>query len=425
MVQQFESTWYERASLLLRHHRPAEAARLALQRLQSEPHDTQAHLLLTYALLRQERFVEALESSRTTLQVAPWEPEAFRLMAEIYLQLDCYQEAEDATISAIRLRSDQGCYHVLQTKIYYYKGLLYGALEASARALQLDPLDANAMLWRAMTFVRLQRPDEVDHLFEQLLRLAPNSAVVRANLGYVFLLRRAAKPALYHLREALRLDPTLRQTQRHLHQAQVMQHWSHRVMDWHSAQQRQMSQLARHKLGRWLLCPAYVVLFYSVLLVPLLLIQGVAGLYQELANWRWQQNHPAEPAIQTNSTLNIHLALPITGWTLAGLLWSGAIMATAVFLPLRPVVVWLFVSGGLLFPTREAWLSLHRGERRFPLGCVLLLSPGGCALMKSYAFLGKENAAADAQAFLLLFGLFLVVYQLIRVGPLPSRSQLQ
>jgi len=432
MVQQSEPSWYKRASLLLDHRRPKQAARLALLRLQDNPHDVQAHLMFTYALIHQRHYQEALDSCRTTLQVAPETSEAFYLMATIYLHTGYYAEAEAAITTAIRLSPYRASYYAWQTQIRYHAGLLYGALEASEVALQLNAQNADALMWRALTLASLQRlagvtqSAEVDYLFAQLLRLAPGSASVHANLGYVLLLRRDAIPAIYHLREALRLDPTRSQTQQHLHQAHVMQHWSHRAMDWHSVQQKKLTQLNQHRFGQWLLVPCCFITFYSLFLGPLLLIQSIAMLYEWWATRRWKQEK-VDPSLMLKSwwERTFYPGKPIIGWTSAGLAWAMLVMATAIYFPLSPPLVWLFVSVGMLFPLREAWKSFQQGERHFPLGVLLLLSPGSCALMKAYSLMGSENAEADTQGFLCFFALFLAAHQLYRVGPLPTHNRLQ
>jgi tetratricopeptide (TPR) repeat protein len=395
-----EQDWFARATLLLQLRRPAEVVGLALQRLRLEPHDVQAHLTLTQALLRQKHLAEALEMSQATIRLAPEEPEAFSLLAQIEQQQGNYLAADTAVGQALRLQPARASYYAQRSCILWFAGQYEAAEDVARSGLHLNPQHPDCLMWLGMALNKRQQYPAADAAFARLLALAPNSAVVRANVG-ACLSERRQPTALSHLREALRLDPTLHNVQLTLQHATLQAQWWHRPLRWAAHQKASLRRRFRspHKaqklaaLGQALALglPLLLLLVYRACTLPL--------------DWRYNQQ-------QRDPT-------PSDGWFFAGMGWAVVVVLGAWLLPTRPPVVWTLVGLGLLFPARIAWLRYRQEKGRFPLGFLLLLSPGGNALLKVYGQLGATNSLSDCRGFLTIFGTLLLLYLLFR----PSQRQ--
>ncbi|UOR04040.1 hypothetical protein MUN82_13925 [Hymenobacter aerilatus] len=391
-----EEEWFARAALLLQHHRPADAAQLAMHRLRQEPYDVQAHLTLTEALLRQRRLAEALEMSRTTIALAPEEPSAFFLLAQVQHLLSRYLAADEAIIQALRLRPDMVRYYALRSQILWFAGLYAAAIETAYAGLNLEPQHAGNLLWLGMGLNKLHDYTTADAVFTQLLVLAPSTAIVRLNVGSALLERQQAAAALPHLREALRLDPTLQVAHRLLQRATRDTRWWRRPVVWATAQKQEIQHHWRAPQLRSKLWAVCLVLCGLVLLLPL----AGAWLLSAVLEWRHQQQERAPT--------------PTDAWFYGGLLWGAVTIASAALLPSSLPLTWALVGGGLIFPLRNAWRRFREGDKRLPLGFMLLLSPGSCALYLLYGLLLNPDPATESRRFLAIFGLFLLIYQVFR-----------
>ncbi|MBO3271581.1 tetratricopeptide repeat protein [Hymenobacter defluvii] len=400
-----EEEWFARAALLLQHHRPVDAAQLAMRRLQQEPYDVQAHLTLTEALLRQRRLSEALEMSRTTIALAPEEPSAFFLLAQVQHLLSRYMAADEAIIQALRLRPDMVRYYALRSQILWFAGLYVAATEVAYAGLNLEPQHAGNLLWLGMGLNKLHDYTTADAVFTQLLVLAPSTAIVRLNVGSALLERQQAAAALPHLREALRLDPTLQVAHRLLQQAIHDTHWWRQPIMWAVAQKNKIQHHWQAPHLRSKLWAVFLTLCCCLLLLPL----AGAWLLSAVLDWRYQQQQRAPT--------------PTDAWFYGGLIWGGVTIASAALLPASLPLVWALVGGGLVFPLRNAWRRFREGDKRLPLGLLLLLSPGGNALLMLYGFWQNPDSATESRGFLAIFGLFLLIYQLFRPAKPHAQQQ--
>lgn len=392
--------WYDRATLLFELRRPAEAGKLALQRLVQEPRDLQAHLTLTEALLRQKRLSEALDMGQATIALEPEEPNGFFLLAQIQFQRSRYMEADEMIGHALRLRPGQTQFHAMRSRILWFADQYTAAAEVARTGLANNPRHPDSLMWLGLALHKLRQYHEADVVFRQLLQVAPNSAVVRANIGSALHERHHAAAGL-HLREALRLDPTLTTAQNLLDKATLQAQWWNRPLLWaarwrdtirHNAQSSSL-KLKLAAVGRMLL------------ILPFLPTWCVLYVLGKLLDWRYQFRNNFTPLLDS--------------WVLAGLTWSLIVLASAWLLPPWPPLIWLLVGVGLGFPLRNAWRRYRQGQKRFPLGFAMLLSPGGNALLKAYGQLGATNADIECRRFLATFGVFLLLYQLLRPNQRP------
>jgi tetratricopeptide (TPR) repeat protein len=392
--------WHDRAALLFELHRPAEAGKLALQRLMQEPRDLQAHLTLTEALLRQKRLSEALETGQATISLEPEEPNGFFLLAQIQFQRGRYMEADEMIGHALRLRPGQTQFHAVRSRILWFADQYAAAAEVARTGLAHNPRHADSLMWLGLSLHKLHQHPEADVVFRQLLQVAPNSAVARANIGAALHERHHAAASL-HLREALRLDPTLTTAQNLLEKATLQALWWNRPLLW-AARWRDTT---RHNAQSSSLKLKLAAVGRLLLLLPLLLPLGVLYVVGKLLDWRYQFRENFTPLSNK--------------WVLAGIAWSATVLASAWLLLPWPPLIWLLVGVGLGFPARNAWRRHQQGQKRFPLGVAMLLSPGGSALIHAYGQFGTSDPALECRRFLATFGVFLLLYQLFRPNQRP------
>ncbi|GAA4372557.1 tetratricopeptide repeat protein [Hymenobacter koreensis] len=202
--------WQERAKLLLRLHRPADAAQLAARQLTLDAHDVTAYITLAQALLAQSQLVEAAEAASAAAAIDPEEPAAYYLLAVALQYQNRYKAAEAPLATALRLNPYEPDYHGRRSVNLYFQKRLRPALEAANAGLAINPHHSDCLLWRAMTSEALHRPEAADRAFETLLRLAPTNAGVHANRGIMLFHRNEPEAARYHFLEALRFDPNQR-----------------------------------------------------------------------------------------------------------------------------------------------------------------------------------------------------------------------
>ncbi|MDU0370469.1 tetratricopeptide repeat protein [Hymenobacter endophyticus] len=392
--------WHDRAALLFELRRPAEAGKLALQRLVQEPRDLQAHLTLTEALLRQKRLPEALETGQSTIALEPEEPNGFFLMAQIQFQRGRYPEADEMIGHALRLRPGHTHFHAMRSRILWFADQYTAAAEVARTGLAHNPRHADSLMWLGLALHKLRRYDESDVVFRQLLQVAPNSAVARANIGSA-LHERHHPAAGLHLREALRLDPTLTTAQNLLEKATLQAQWWNRPL----LRAYQWRDTIRHHAQGPTLALRLGAVARVLLVLPLLLPLGVLYVLGKVLDWRY--------LFRGNfSSLS-------NRWVMAGIAWSLLVLLSVWLLPLPPPLVWLLVAVGLGFPLRNAWVRYQQGQKRFPLGFGMLLSPGGSALLHAYGQLGTTDPGLECRRFLATFGVFLLLYQLLRPNQRP------
>lgn len=94
-------------------------------------------------------------------------------------------------------------------RLHEMQGALPKAVEQYQLALAGDPQNVGAMNRLAMVYSRMARFDEAQRTLERAVRIKPDSALLRNNLGYAFICTKNWPAAESEFREALRLDPGL------------------------------------------------------------------------------------------------------------------------------------------------------------------------------------------------------------------------
>jgi tetratricopeptide (TPR) repeat protein len=196
---------FERAQLLFEQSRYEPCERALRQELAEEPGNPMAHALLGLCLAAMHR-EGALESAREAIRQAPDLAFAYYALADILHDREDLSGAGEAIREAIGLDPMMPNYHALQAGIEFKQGHWAEALAAAERGLAIDAEHVGCTNLRALALVKLRRTKEAGQAFESALARDPDNAVTHANQGWALLEQGATGRALYHLREALRLD---------------------------------------------------------------------------------------------------------------------------------------------------------------------------------------------------------------------------
>jgi tetratricopeptide (TPR) repeat protein len=429
--------WQEAVQQLLAVRRPLQAEQLVRRRLVTYPQDAHVHLLLTLTLLNQPaRTTEALDSVARAIALDAESSDAHYFHSVLLLRSSQTPAALQAINEALRLDSHNARYHGYRAVVLNTNRQAADALWSANTGLAIDPSNLECLYQSILALRKLQRFREAattiaqlaqhhpthalsqrllgeraqrdTHLltaethFREALRLDPSDSAAQDKLlrllldrGEQALLYRAYPTAVACFQEAVQLNSTLAVAQQLLLQALRATMWWNVPLRWASGWKSDThDQWHRPGLADKLVGIGRALLY--CLLLPVLL---AFYLFSLLLDWRHKQQLAAPT--------------PTDVWFFGGIGWGFAAL-TAALLPPWPPLIWLLVLGGLAFPMRNYWLRFQKGQKHFPLGVCLLLSPGGNALLKAYSLLGAANAAEDCRGFLAFFGLFLLLYQLFR-----------
>lgn len=196
---------FERAQLLFEQSRYELCEAALRQELAEQPGNPMAHALLGLCLAATHQG-GALEQVREAIQQAPDLAFAYYALADVLHDREDLDGAAEAIREALRLDPVMPNYHALQAGIALKAGRWDEALAAAERGLAIDAGHVGCANLRALALVNLRRPEEAGATIASALARDPDHAVTHANRGWALLHRGDSAAALYHFREALRLD---------------------------------------------------------------------------------------------------------------------------------------------------------------------------------------------------------------------------
>ncbi len=189
-----------------------DAARGSLRRaLELQPGDPANLQNVAEALRSQGRHEQALAVYRDVLAIDPQFALAYAGMGHALYHLERREEALRTWATAFSLQPDlpqAAPLHRLMGRVAEELGRP-DAADHYARALQLDPHDAEAIDRLARARFREQRHEEAYRLFRTLAELDPDDARTHANLGTTLYYLGRGEDALRSFERALSLDPDL------------------------------------------------------------------------------------------------------------------------------------------------------------------------------------------------------------------------
>jgi tetratricopeptide (TPR) repeat protein len=196
---------FERAQLLFEQSRYELCERALRQELAERPGNPMAHALLGLCLSATHQG-GALEQVREAIHQAPDLAFVHYALADVLHDREELDGAAEAVREALRLDPAMPNYHGLQAGIEFKRGRWAESLAAAERGLAIDAGHVGCANLRALALVQLRRTEEAGATIESALARDPDHAVTHANQGWALLHRGDSAGALYHFREALRLD---------------------------------------------------------------------------------------------------------------------------------------------------------------------------------------------------------------------------
>jgi tetratricopeptide (TPR) repeat protein len=209
--------WREAVQHLLHVSRPEQAEQLARRRLAQHPQEAAAYEMLGLTLLNQKwRAQEALNAIEQGLALDPQSSDSYYFQSIVLQRLDRPSAALVAISEALRLDSFNATYLGYKAVLLNAYKQAEAALETATHGLYLDPGHVECLYQRVRALKQLGRFELALVTLHQLVRWHPNLAVAHVQLGEEALRKQELKAAEGHFREAARLDPTNKHTQREL-----------------------------------------------------------------------------------------------------------------------------------------------------------------------------------------------------------------
>ena len=227
----------------------AQAASLAERALKSDPRSTAALIILAQANFAQGKYLPAYQQLREALRVDPKNVDALYYLGQL---CNLLSQVEYQALDA--LAPDSARVHQLRAELYKlqestakaeeeYQAALKGnsrsvevlvalgdlnrpefrfdeALSYYSRALEIDPLNYDAIYGAGVCHYYQQQPEKALEYLRKAVRIDPKSAPARLALGDVLLQANQTSAALDELKVAIALEPKMRQAYTLLGKAQ-------------------------------------------------------------------------------------------------------------------------------------------------------------------------------------------------------------
>jgi Flp pilus assembly protein TadD len=197
---------FDRGQALFELERYEEALVEYQLELAEQPRCVRSKTCIAQSLLNLKRATEARQALSEALALAPEHSFAYYLLSFLEPHVGRESKALAAIGEAIRFEP--------RARYFCRLGFLLRAherhaecLEATDRALELDPRHVDALVLRAWTLHALRRFKEATATLQQALKINPNSPDAYAALGTVALATGDSVEALDLLREARRISP--------------------------------------------------------------------------------------------------------------------------------------------------------------------------------------------------------------------------
>lgn len=143
----------------------AEAEKQYRALIEAYPYETEARVLLIYALYPQGRFDDALVQAEALVAQDPGDEVGWSTMADINVRLGRYDEADEAIGKLLEIAPGNPNAHYLLGESHFFRGEFEEATPGYQKALELDPAFGDASLRLAhMEVLEDRTPDAIARL---------------------------------------------------------------------------------------------------------------------------------------------------------------------------------------------------------------------------------------------------------------------
>jgi serine/threonine-protein kinase len=164
-----------------------------------------------------EAMTQAVADYRQAIQLDPtYAPSYAGLAGALTLAADykdvpssqVLPEAEAAAVKALQLDDTLASAHTALGQIRAYSLQFPGVLEEFQRAIQLNPGDANAHHWYALSLAEAGKSQDAVAEMKLAQELDPRSLIINANLSWVFYLAGKYDDAIAQAQKTIAMDPS-------------------------------------------------------------------------------------------------------------------------------------------------------------------------------------------------------------------------
>lgn len=167
-----------KAKFALANGRPDEAERLARKRLEREPGDAAARLVLAQALMQQRQNAEAIQQVRRVIRAEPKNVEAHLVLSAALVQqggIRIPAEAESAARRAVQLAPRNANAHTQLAEVLAAKRDYKAARAEIDTAVEIEPRSPSAQLMRALILVSDRDPAGAVQACDNAIRYGRNT----------------------------------------------------------------------------------------------------------------------------------------------------------------------------------------------------------------------------------------------------------
>jgi tetratricopeptide (TPR) repeat protein len=219
----------DRAWILMQSSRFDRSEQEIRKHLSENPDDARAHTMLAMCLFDLSRDDDAIESGKKAIELVPENPYPYWVLGCLYIRLQQLDSAEEYLLEAIELNPECPDYYASLSELYWKRGssreltheqnkeFLDKGVEVARTSLEIDPEHVNSILYLIRNLIQIQDNKyvpEMIHLAEELISLAPESAIVHEIYARVLICEAGKKKdrqdlnrVIAILEESLRLNP--------------------------------------------------------------------------------------------------------------------------------------------------------------------------------------------------------------------------
>lgn len=183
--------------------------RMATKVLVKSPRDRTASLLLTMALLHQNKLPQALNSAKKTIDIDSSLMQGWIVASECQTKLGLYDEAIGTLLQAQHRFPDSVQPTWALGMAYARAGKCQEAITPLEETMFRRPDVSGVIQQLAQCYFTTQRYAEAADLYGRVVELEPANGTLQQSYGEALLSNHQFEPSIVHLREAIRLDPTL------------------------------------------------------------------------------------------------------------------------------------------------------------------------------------------------------------------------